>query len=501
MEVFFFLIPLLWGIRIVSNILTYTQLWWVKEYRWDRMFIHLHTAQGKRLLWPERRRPRVLPKSALIVLFSLIFLGSILLANSWPILLRLFAMDLLSFPMTWIIVAIVNAPTNFYHKFVIAKAVSTLRHHKPMVVIGVTGSYGKTTTKEYLSTILSEKFQVLKTDASKNSPIGIAEVIVQKLKPEHEVFVVEMGAYKKGEIAEMVAMVQPQIGIITAINEQHQDLFGTIENTMHAKYELIEGLTGRNIAIMNGDDTRVSVMAQWARRDGREVWEYGSQKSKVSAEGGSASGRKSQKSNTASSIFIGTDIKASFNGIEFTCISGNTTVRVKAPVIGTHQVGNILCAIAGAGAAGMTLVEAAAAARTIQSNPKSLGTIPGINGSIYINDTFNNSPDSAIAALDVLAWGKRKKFLVFQPMIELGTYASERHASVGTYAARTCDEIMLTNDNFYEDFKKGVRTVSKTMNVSVLSPGKAASFLRSKLGKDDVVLFKGKEAEHVLRAL
>ena len=317
--------------------------------------------------------------------------------------------------------------------------------------------------------------------------------------PEHEVFVVEMGAYKKGEIAEMTTMVRPQIGIITAINEQHQDLFGSIETTMKAKYELIEGIAGKNIAVMNLDDARVREMASWAKREGKEVWGYISQKSKVSAKGGPAYGQKSQKSDIADVLFVGTDINASFEGIEFTCVSGDTAVRVKAPVIGTHQVGNILCAIAGAVAAGMTLEEAAMAASSIRPNVKSLGTIPGINGSISINDTFNNSPDSAIAALDILAWGKRKKMLVFQPMIELGAYAGTRHTDVGAYAARMCDEIILTNRNFYEDFMKGVRAGRSSVQVQVLSSDKAAAFLQETLRDGDTVLFKGKESERVLR--
>lgn len=484
MEILLMIVGLLWGIRIVSNILTYTQLWWVKEYRWDRMIIHLQTAQGKRIFWPERRRPPITPKSTLIVLFHLIFFGFIMLMNTWPILLRLTVADLMCFPMSWIFVGIVNAPVRLYHKRLIAQAVDKLRRHRPLVVIGITGSFGKTTTKEYLSTILSSKFTVLKTEASRNSPVGIAEVILKSLMPEHEVFVVEMGAYKKGEIAEMTTMVRPQIGIITAINEQHQDLFGSIETTMKAKYELIEGIAGKNIAVMNLDDARVREMASWAKREGKEVWGY-----------------ISQKSDIADVLFVGTDINASFEGIEFTCVLGNRSVRVKAPVIGSHQVGNILCAIAGAVAAGMTLEEAATAASSIRPNVKSLGTIPGINGSISINDTFNNSPDSAIAALDILAWGKRKKIFVFQPMIELGAYASERHSDVGAYAARMCDEIILTNSNFYEDFMNGVRSQSKSIPVHILPSEKSVTLLSSILSHGDVVLFKGKEAERVLKAL
>lgn len=471
MEIFFYFIAIIWGIRIVLNILTYAQLWWVKEYRWDRMIIHLRTSQGKRFWWPQQRRPPLSPKSILLVLVSFVFLGYILWITGLPFLLRLGIADLLSFPMTWIFVPILNVPTKVYHKLLISLAALKLRNHKPMTVIGITGSYGKTSVKDYLTAILSRKYTVLKTEASKNSPIGIAEVILKSLKPEHEVFVVEMGAYKIGEIREMAAMVKPQIGIITAINEQHQDLFGSLENTMKAKYELIAGLTGKRIAVMNAGDKRVQTMANWAKKDGCNVWD---------------------------GKFQITDVKAGFDGLEFTCIFGNEKAKVKAPVIGAYHVSNIFAAIAGAVAAGMTFKEAATAACGIHPNPKSLSVTPGINGSIYINDTFNNSPDSARADLDVLAWAKGKKFLVFQPMIELGTYAKESHRVVGAYAARICDGIILTNRNFYEDFMEGV---TKTVSVSVLAPDKAAMLLKAKLGKGDAVLFKGKEAEHVLRAL
>lgn len=474
MENLIILLVFVWCVRIVLNILTYVQLWWVKEYRWDRMIIHLRTPQGKRFWWPQRRRPPISPKSTLLVLLSLSVCGYIVWTLNIPILFRLAIADLVSFPITWVLVLMLNAPTSMYHKLLIAKAVRKLRDHKPMIVIGITGSYGKTSIKEYLATILSTKFQVLKTEKSKNSPIGIAEVILKSLKPEHEVFVVEMGAYKMGEIAEMAAMVKPQIGIVTAINPQHQDLFGSLENTMKAKYELIEGLVGKRIAIMNTDNERVRIMAQWAKRDGCDVWER---------------------------RFSATDVRAGFHGLEFTCVFGKETASVKAQVLGAHQASNMLAAIAGAVAAGMTFDEAAAAAGKIQPFPKSLCLIPGYNGAVFINDTFNNNPDSAKAALDVLAWVKGKKFLVFQPMIELGEYAASSHREVGAYAARISDEIILTNRNFYEDFVKGVRNVSDTVKVLVRSPDKAASLLRSKLGKDDGVLFKGKEAEHVLRAL
>lgn len=474
MEVPVLLLEIVWTIRILLNIVSYAHLWWVKEYRWDRMMVHLRTPQGKHFWWPQRRRPPISPKSLLLLLSTFGCFGYILWYIDGSIFFRLALADALSFPITWIIVFLLNIPTKIYHRILIAIAVRKLRRHMPMTVIGITGSYGKTTTKEYLATILSANYSVLKTQMSKNSPIGIAEVILKDLKPEHEVFVVEMGAYKRGEIAQMAEMVRPQIGIITAINPQHQDLFGSVETTMKAKYELLSGLTGKKIAVMNTEDPRVQIMAQWAKRDGCDVWDQ-----RITASG----------------------ITAGFDGVTFTCCFGKEKRPVKAPVLGVHQAGNIVTAIAGAVAAGMKFPEAVKAAYTIVPTSKSLSVQPGIHGSRYINDTFNNNPDSAIAALNVLSWVKGKKFLVFQPMIELGTFAGESHASVGGYAASICDEIILTNHNFYDDFMKGVRRCSKAVSVLVLSSENAAAVIRDKVGKEDAVLFKGKEAEHVLQAI
>lgn len=467
MEALIYLIGLAWAIRIVLNTLSFVQLWWVKEYRWDRMLIHLRTPQGQRFWWPRFRRPPITPKSTLLVLLSLMAGGFLLRSIRAPFLIRFAIVDALSFPVTWLLVLILNAPVLVYHRMLIARAVMRLREHKPMTVIGITGSYAKTSTKDYLATILSSKYKTLKTEASKNSPIGIAEVILKNLRPDHEMFVVEMGAYKIGEIAAMARMVRPQIGIITAINSQHQDLFGTLENTMKAKYELITGLTGKRIAIMNADDERVRTMTQWAKRDGCDVWE-----GKLTA----------------------TDTRADFNGLSFVCHFGKEHAHVAARVVGGHQVMNILLAMSAALAAGMTLEEAARAVGNIRAASKVLELVGGINGAVFINDTFNNNPDAARAALDVLAWGKGKKYLVFQPMIELGKYATVSHEEVGAYAGKICDEIILTNHNFYEDFIRGAQT-----KVLVLSPNEAADLIRMNVQKGDVVLFKGKEAERVLK--
>ena len=215
-----------WCLRILANIFSFIQLWFIKEYRLDRMLIHLRTNQGKKIYFLPFRRPPIIPKT--ICLFFLMFFSNFLIfwipEAHW--VLKLFIIDLLSFPISGFWVFILHLPTIIWHKIIVELAKNKLQNHKSLKIIGITGSFGKTSTKEYLYTILSEKFNVLKTEASKNSLIGIAEMILHKLTPDHQILIAEMGAYKMGEIKQMVDFVNPQIGIITAINAQHQDLFG-----------------------------------------------------------------------------------------------------------------------------------------------------------------------------------------------------------------------------------------------------------------------------------
>ncbi len=505
-------------------------LWWRKEYRLDRMAIHLKTKQGENvlfgkthiallvavLLWPLMQEatlallslgmfvlgityltrirrwliPPISPKVLVLGSTALIGIALVVVTAPIPIVIALAAADLLVFPFSALVVVGMSVPTRIYHWIVIYKATQKLIHHEPMIVIGVTGSYGKTSVKEYLATVMSQKFITLKTEASKNSPIGIAEAMLRSLHDRHQAFVVEMGAYKKGEIAHMARMVKPEIGILTAINPQHQDLFGSMETTMQAKYELMLGLTGRKIAIVNLDDTRTRLMGEWAAKDGCTVWGWTMQDD-----------TNATKTIPNMRIFRAAHIVADMKGITFDCHVGNEKIRVRAPVLGVHQVGNILAAIAGAVASGMKLADACAAVSQVTAAPGVMQVVPGLNGATFIDDTFNNNPDAARAAFIFLGQQKGKKIVVFQPMIELGTFAEAAHEEVGKIAATHTDAILLTNNNFFPSFERGVRSISKDVPLLVNNPVKTAGYIRTHIHQGDVVLFKGKDAAHALRIL
>jgi len=481
---FFIILSAVWCIRLFVTIISFSQLWYIKEYRFDRMLIHLKTPEGRRVYFPVLRRPGIRPKSILFISVMTAALFITVFFSGLPLPVSLLVYDIVSFPFSFLVVGLLNIPVYMYHRWEISRATAKLRAHDKLLVAGITGSYGKTSTKDFLATILSGKKQVIKTQASKNGPVGIAEVVLSSLTPEHDVFVAEMGAYKKGEIAQMCRIVRPRVGIVTAINAQHQDLFGSIENTMKAKYELVAGLSGESVVVLNADDKSVCSMGDWAKADGKKVWWY-------TVKGAKPKGDR---------VFSAKNISVDTGSISFSVTTDGKTARVKVPLTGRHFVSNVTAAIAGAVACGMTLADACAAAETITPVAHTLSFITGEHAT-YIDDTFNNNPDAALAALDELSRRNGRKMLVFQPMIELGVYAHEGHERVGKRAARICDAVILTNRNWQDDFLRGVRSVSPDIPVAVLPPKPAAEYIREHTGKEDTVLFKGKEAANVLRQL
>ncbi|HCM37696.1 MAG: UDP-N-acetylmuramoyl-tripeptide-D-alanyl-D-alanine ligase [Candidatus Gottesmanbacteria bacterium GW2011_GWB1_43_11] len=475
-----------WSLRILSNLMSYIQLWYIKEYRFDRMWIHLRTPQGKRWLFIPFRRMRVSPKTISLFIFSLssLIIGYRLFTFSWWG--RLLILDVLTFPIVSFWVMLLRLPTLIYHELLIYLATKKLRRHKFKSVIGITGSFGKTSTKEFLATILNQKYQVLKTAASQNSAIGIAELILNQLKPTHEILIVEMGAYKVGEIARMCRIVRPQIGIVTAINAQHQDLFQSLKNTFRAKYELIASLPSDGTAIFNADNEYTLKMAKQAQKTIKQILLYTKADPPERAE---------------VQILQAKKVKATFETLEFAVSWGKETARVKVPILGEHQISNILAAIAGAIASGMSLTQAARGANQIKAISKTMQKIGQIKGATLIDDTFNNNPDAARAAIKFLGQTPGKRILVFQPMIELGTHAELAHEEVGKLASQYCDQVYLTNSNYFEAFNKGVKSGLQTISVRVIPPQKAAVEIKSQLTTGDTVIFKGKEAERVLKEL
>jgi UDP-N-acetylmuramoyl-tripeptide--D-alanyl-D-alanine ligase len=257
----------------------------LKEYRIDRLKVWLQTKTGKKelinhfnlLKWKKTIFPKITIRSLLIFFitivghYNLFFLllrlaFKVFKGFSWNIFVSVVITIFLINVLTPLVIVIATVVTQWLaypiKQAIFSLAESKMKRFRNLTVIGVTGSYGKTAVKEILYHLLKDSFISLKTPYNCNTLTGIAMVVLSKLKAKHQVLIVEMGAYQKGEIKEICEMVKPKIGIITGISSQHLSLFGSIANIQWGKYELIKSLPKDGLAVFNGKSEYMKRMIQ-----------------------------------------------------------------------------------------------------------------------------------------------------------------------------------------------------------------------------------------------
>lgn len=334
-------------------------------------------------------------------------------------------------------------------------------------IIGVTGSFGKSTTKEILKIILHGKFKVFATPKNINTDIGVATVILNNTNHLADVFIVEMGAYKRGEVRKMCEIARPDISIITGINEQHIALFGTLENTLRAKYEIVEYAKEDATVILNGDSHMTLHVAGKSQK--REIV-YSTEKELD---------------------LWASDIKSDGDHVEFNVHHGTDVHRFQVRMLGEHNVSNILAATAAARSLGMSLQEIATVLRE-QSQARRIGKLNVVQskfGYKVINDSYNANPAGFSAALEVLSNTKgKRKILVTIGILELGGQTSKIYKQLAEQIVAVCD-VLVTSD---ETLQKFVREKNPSFRI-VFDRGvdKQIQFLTKEVGQDDVVLFEG----------
>jgi UDP-N-acetylmuramoyl-tripeptide--D-alanyl-D-alanine ligase len=299
-------------------------------------------------------------------------------------------------------------------------------------VVGITGSYGKTSTKYYLSTILSEKFDVLMTPGSFNTPMGVVKTVRESLRPTHEVFICEMGAKYVGDIKELCQIADPRIGIISSIGAQHLETFGSIENIVSTKLELLDHLAARDgKTILNGD---CSLIRDNVPPQSGVIFcgELGDADLKIS------------------------DVSADERGTSFTVTPKNSEAfSVTVSLLGAHNVSNLSAAIAVALELGMTPDEIKRAARKIKSAPHRL-EIKSAGRDVIIDDAYNANPAGTKAALAALALFKESTRIIVTPgMVELGEDSDSFNKALGSDAAAVCDYIFLVGSYGSEIIRSG----------------------------------------------
>jgi UDP-N-acetylmuramoyl-tripeptide--D-alanyl-D-alanine ligase len=345
---------------------------------------------------------------------------------------------------------------------------------KPLV--GVTGSTGKTTTKEAIAHVLSSRFRVLKSEGNFNNHFGLPLMLL-KIEPEHEAAVVEMGMSHPGEIAALAKIAQPGTGVVTNVAPVHLEFFNSVAEIARAKYELIESLPAEATAVLNADDEYVS---QFGRDFRGKVMLYG--------------------------LRLSADVRAEnieprgAAGSAFDVVVDGRRERATLPLVGKHNIYNALAALAVGLDRGLSLAEAAGALATLSPADKR-GAVVELGNITLINDCYNSNPTALDAMVDTLAaMPAKRRIVVAGEMLELGPAGEQLHRASGRHMAEKRIDILL-----------GVRGLAQRMVEAageagmraefVATPEDAGEWLTQETREGDVVLFKASRGVKLERAL
>ena len=345
---------------------------------------------------------------------------------------------------------------------------------KPLV--GVTGSAGKTTTKEAIAHVLSSQFHVLKSEGNFNNHFGLPLMLL-KLEPEHDIAVIELGMSHAGEIRALAKIAQPEIGVITNVAPVHLEFFDSLAGIARAKYELVESLPSGGTAVLNADDEYVS---QFGRDFKGKVILYGMKSTAdVRAENVQSLGAE---------------------GSTLAVVTAAGSERVRLPLVGEHNVLNALAAVAVGLTRGVSLAEAAAALGTLKPADKR-GQVVQLGNITVVNDCYNSNPKALQAMIDALAaMPAKRRIVVAGEMLELGPQGEAMHRSAGLHVAEKKIDVLIGVRGLAQAMVDVARQCGASAEF-VATPEEAGEWLAREARDGDAVLLKASRGVKLEKAL
>lgn len=355
-------------------------------------------------------------------------------------------------------------------------AVRIIDARTDLIRVGITGSYGKTSTKFILGTILKEKYNVLVPPSSYNTPMGVTRVIRELLKPEHEVFLCEMGARRCGEIKELCEIAKPQYGILTSIGNQHLETFGSVENIEKTKYELMQSLPEDGMGFFPADGAACQRLYE------------------------AHPGPKCLFGLTEACDVRAEHLDVGPFGSEFDLVLGDeASVHCTTQLLGKHNIMNVLGCAAAAHALGLTAAQIAAGIAKAEPVEHRLQLINPNNGTLVIDDAFNSNPNGTRAAMEVLSmYTQFRKICVTPGMVELGDKEEEENEAFGARMAAVCQFVILVGQTRAVPIKRGLLGAGfPEENIFVGDNlDQATEILGALIRPGDVVLFENDLPDH-----
>lgn len=442
-------------------------------------FIYL-VVKGFRNLKKKYKKPLVFTKRVwrLFVAMSVATVILLLVASFSPNLgvylrnVSAVALTLSSF--SWVVLAVCNRAMKpveaAINQSFVNDAKRLLAQMPDMKIIGITGSYGKTSTKHYLNRILSEEFDVLMTPGSFNTPMGVVRTVREMMKPYNNVFIVEMGAKQIGDIKEICDIVHPQIGIVTAVGEQHLESFKSIENVQRTKFELVDALPADGFAVVNDD------------------FEYVANRPVCNAKA-----YRYAVKNTGNADYRATEIEYSEYGTHFAIEGEGRKLELDTKLVGECNISNLMAAVIVAMKLGVSDEKIRFAVSKIEQVEHRLNMKRTPGGVTIIDDAFNSNPDGSRMALDVLARMKKGKRIVVTPgMIELGDKQAYYNERLGEHIAATCDVAIVVGQYNRDAIVRGIEKNGTFAGrlIKAESFAEAQAELASLLQRGDTVLYE-----------
>jgi UDP-N-acetylmuramoyl-tripeptide--D-alanyl-D-alanine ligase len=343
-------------------------------------------------------------------------------------------------------------------------------------VVGITGSAGKTTTKEAIAHILATRYSVLKSEGNFNNHFGLPLMLL-KLQPEHEMAVIEMGMSHAGEITALAKIAQPDFGVVTNVAPVHLEFFDSIAGIARAKYELIASLPHSGTAVLNSDDEYVSQFGRDFK--GRTI----------------LFGLKATASVRAEDIAT-----LGPSGTRFTLAVGGERCAAETALVGTHNVYNLLAAVAVAVDRGIAPAQAAAALATLKPADKR-GQIEQIGGATVLNDCYNSNPKALQSMVDALAaMPASRRIVVAGEMLELGPSGEEMHRECGRYLVQRSIDRIIGVRGLAQSLVEAARAAGANAEF-VATPEEAGEWLARETRDGDAVLLKASRGVKLERAL
>lgn len=334
-------------------------------------------------------------------------------------------------------------------------------------VIGITGSFGKTSTKFYLQKLLSAKYNVLMTPESYNTTMGVVKTVRGSLNASHEIFLCEMGAKKVGEIREICEIVHPKHSVITSIGEQHLESFHSVENIVKTKFEIADCITDGTV-FLNYDNPYIR-----EHKIPQKVVTYGIGEGEYD--------------------YHGTELSVSAKGTAFTVRHGSEEQRFTTRLLGEHNVQNIVGAIAVAHFFGISFAELVFPVKRLECVPHRMEILDKGGGVTVIDDAFNSNPAGARAALKTLSGFDCDRILVTPGMVELGEREYQLNKELGEYAAGCCDLAVLVGERQAPPLREGLLAAGfpedRIRVVKSLEEGLAAAY-GDRAGEARVILLE-----------